>query len=387
MRSVYLDSNATTRVAPEVLEEMLPYMTERFGNPSSFHTFGSSVMEEVERARARVASLIGAEPGEVYFNSGGTEGDNTALAGAQRIDPSRTEVLTTAVEHPAVLEAAEALRHGGCAVHVAPVDGNGLPDLAWMEQAAGPSTAIVSMMAANNETGVIMPLEEAASIASEAGSLFHTDAVQSVGKVPVSVRDSGIDILTLSAHKLHGPKGVGAMYVRSGVELPPLVRGGHQEEGMRAGTLNVPGIVGLGRAAELAERDLREDGVRISRLLDRLERGILESCPGARIAAAGAERLPNTATVLFGTVESEAVLTLLDSKGISASSGSACSTGSKGPSYVLSAMGVPVMDANTAIRFSLSRYTTEEEIDYVLDVLPPLVAQLRRISPYVYDDS
>ena len=379
---IYLDNNATTRLAPEVLEEMLPFLREEYGNPSSFHTFGSRVMEHVETARERVAALLGASPREITFNSGGTEGDNTALESGTTWDPARPGLVTTAVEHPAVLETARQLERLGRPLAVIGVDRSGRLDLDDLVRRTDPRTGLVSVMAANNETGVLMPVAEAAEVAHAAGALFHTDAVQAVGKVPIDVAASGIDMLSLSGHKLHGPKGVGALYVRKGSPFLPLILGGHQEKGVRAGTYNVAGIVGLGRAAELAMRSLRDGTGREAALLARLEDGILASCPEAEIAGAGSPRLPNTSTVLFTSVESEAILTLLDMRGIVVSSGSACSTGSKDPSYVLSAMGIDAMKANTAIRFSLSRYTTEAEIDAVLEALPPLIARLRAISPY-----
>jgi cysteine desulfurase len=379
---IYLDNNATTLMAPEVLDEMMPFLRGDYGNPSSFHTFGSSVMEQIETARQRIASLLGAKPGEIVFNSGGTEGDNNALFSGTSYDSTRPGLVTTAVEHPAVLETARHLERQGKPLEVIGVDHGGNLDLDALRKKTGRTTGLVSIMAANNETGVLMPLPEAAAIAHGAGALFHTDAVQAVGKVPVDLSVLEADMLSLSGHKLHGPKGVGALFVRKGIPFEPLILGGHQEKGARAGTYNVAGIVGLGKAAELAMLHLRGGADRESALLARLEAGILATCPGAEIAGAASPRLPNTSTVLFTTVESEAVLTLLDLQGIYVSSGSACSTGSKDPSYVLSAMSIGAMQANTAIRFSLSRYTTEAEIDRLLEVLPPLVARLRAISPY-----
>lgn len=379
---IYLDSNATTSIAPEVLEEMMPFLRGEFGNPSSFHSFGSAVMEHVETARRRVASLLGARPAEITFNSGGTEGDNTALFSGTAHDVARPGLVTTAVEHPAVLETARHLERLGRPLAVVGVDHGGLLDLDGLRRSVGPATGLVSVMSANNETGVVMPLEEVADIAHSAGALFHTDAVQSVGKLPVDLATLGADMLSLSGHKLHGPKGVGAFFLRKGTPFVPHILGGHQERGVRAGTYNVAGIVGLGKAAELAQQHLLEGSAREAALLAMLEQGILATCPEAEIAGAGSPRLPNTSTVLFTSVESEAVLTLLDLQGICVSSGSACSTASKDPSYVLSAMGIGAMQANTAVRFSLSRYTTEEEIRRVLEVLPPLIARLRAISPY-----
>ena len=379
---IYLDNNATTRVAPEVLEEMMPFLVEDFGNASSFHTFGSAVLDHVEVARERVACLLGAAPGEIIFNSGGTEGDNTALMSGTSVESSRPGLITTAVEHPAVLETARQIEKQGKPLKIIGVDHDGALDLDRLGAVADPGTGLVSVMTANNETGVLMPVAEAAEIAHRAGALFHTDAVQAVGKIPLDLSSLDVDMLSLSGHKLHGPKGIGALYVKKGTPLEPLILGGHHEHGARAGTYNVPGIVGLGKAAELCMDRISEESERVAGLLDKLESGILATCPGAEIAGAASPRLPNTSTVLFTTVESEAVLTLLDLEGIYVSSGSACSTGSKDPSYVLSAMGIDQMQANTAIRFSLSRYTTGEEIDRVLQVLPPLIEKLRLISPY-----
>jgi cysteine desulfurase len=383
MEPVYLDNAATTRIAPEVLEAMLPFLEENYGNPSSFHTFGSSHMEAVETARGQVARLLGARAEEIFFTSGGTESDNQALRCAVKMDPTRRGIVTSAVEHPAVLETARMLEKEGCTLGIAPVNGNGEVVLEELEKLVDAQTAVVSIMAANNETGVIMPLKSIAEISADEGALFHTDAVQMAGKCPLDVHTAGIDLLSLSAHKIHGPKGVGALYVRRGIELPPLITGGHQERGMRSGTYNVPGIVGLGKAAELALTHLADTVVEERRLRESFEARVKESCPGAFIVADEAsERLPGTVTVIFRGIESEAVLTLLDMQGIYASSGSACSTGSKDPSHVLYAMGIDHTLANSAVRFSLSRYTTGGEIDRTVEALESIVERLRRISPY-----
>lgn len=383
MDTVYLDNAATTRVAPEVLEEMLPYLNDSYGNPSSFHTFGSSHMDAVERARGQVARLLGAKTEEIFFTSGGTESDNQALRGAVRIDPTRRGIVTSAVEHPAVLETAKVLEKEGCSLGIASVNSEGELDLQSLEKLVDQQTAIVSVMAANNETGVIMPLRKIGEIARDEGALFHTDAVQMVGKSPIDVHTLGIDMLSLSAHKLHGPKGVGAIYIKKGVHIPPLITGGHQERGVRSGTYNVPGIAGLGKAAELALTHLTDTVEKERKLRESLEKGVKERCPGAFIVAENAEqRLPGTVTVIFRGIESEAVLTLLDMQGIYASSGSACSTGSKDPSHVLYAMGIDYTLANSALRFSLSRYTTEEEVSRTVTALESVVERLRRISPY-----
>lgn len=379
---IYLDNNATTRIAPEVLDAMFPFLSERFGNPSSFHSFGSGIMEDIQAAREKVAALIGADAEEIVFTSGGTESDNTALIGAVTINPLKPGLVISRIEHPAVLETADHLKRKGNPVGISDVNSDGTLNMNSLESCISERTGLISIMMANNETGVIMPVAEAARSAHESGALFHTDAVQAVGKIPVDVGSMDIDMLSISAHKLHGPKGAGALFIRKGINISPFMLGGHQEKGMRAGTYNVAGIVGLGVAAELAIRYLSEGNGRTGLLLEKLERGILESCPGAVIVGADASRLPNTATVLFRGVESEAVMTLLDMEGICVSSGSACSTGEESPSYVLAAMGIDEVDANTALRFSLSRYTTGREIDYILEVLPPICKKLREISPY-----
>lgn len=383
MDTIYLDNAATTRVAGEILEAMMPYFKENFGNPSSFHTFGSSQMEAIEKARGQVARLLGARAEEIYFTSGGTESDNQALRGAVKIDSTRRGIVTSAIEHPAVLETARILEKDGYPLGIAEVNGNGELDLDSLKELVNQQTAIVSIMAANNETGVIMPLRQISEIAKEEGALFHTDAVQMVGKSPIDVHALGIDMLSLSAHKLHGPKGCGAIYIHKGIDLPPLLTGGHQERGVRSGTYNVPGIVGLGKAAELALTHLADAVVSERKLREFFEQQVKDRCPGAMIVAEDAAmRLPGTVTVVFRGIESEAVLTLLDMQGIFASSGSACSTGSKDPSHVLYAMGIDYTLANSALRFSLSRYTTEEEIASTVNALEAVVERLRRISPY-----
>ena len=379
---VYLDNNATTRMAPEILDAMMPFFNDQYGNPSSFHTFGSNLMGYIEKARQQVADLIGAFPSEIIFTSGGTESDNTALFYGVGADSKKPGLVTSVVEHPAVLETAGYLEQAGHPLGLVKVKSSGSVSMDSLEELVNSNTGLVSIMKANNETGVIMPIKEAAEIAHRAGALFHTDAVQAVGKIPVDVKAEGIDLLSLSAHKFHGPKGVGALYVRKGIKLKPFMHGGHQEKGIRSGTYNIAGIVGLGKAAEMARNFISEEALKTSSLLEKLESGILKECPGVVIVGAEAERLPNTATVLFTGVESEAILTLIDLAGICVSSGSACSTGSKDPSYVLTSMGISVADANTAIRFSLSMYTSDQEIDYVLEELPPIIEKLRKISPY-----
>lgn len=379
---VYLDNNATTMVAPEALEVMLPLFSEGFGNASSFHTFGSQAKEAVEQARQSVAALLGAEASEIVFTSCGTESDNWALKSVMEEAGSRSLLLTSSVEHPAVLEVGAVLSSRGYGHVSVGVDSDGQLRMDEYEVALKRGPALVSIMAANNETGVIFPLRELAALAHESGALFHTDAVQAVGKIPLNVHETGIDLLSLSGHKFHGPKGVGALYIREGIGLLPRIHGGHQERGMRAGTYNSPGIAGLGKASELAAATLGIEREQVRRLRDRLERGIQERCPSVIVVGQNSDRLPNTLTALFEAVESEAILMLLDLKGICASSGSACSTGSKVPSHVLKSMGVPDRVANSAIRFSLSRYTTPDDIEYTLEAIEESIGKLRKISPY-----
>jgi len=383
MKPIYLDNNATTAVAPEVLEAMLPFLRERYGNPSSIHAFGGDVARDVERAREQLAALLGAEsPTEILFTSCGTESDNTAILSALEAYSERRQFITTRVEHPAVLSLAHHLERKGYEVVRVGVDRDGLLDLVELRAALSPRTAIVSVMWANNETGVVFPVEELARMAHEVGALFHTDAVQAVGKIPIDLRRSAIDMLSLSGHKLHAPKGIGALYIRRGTKFRPFLIGGHQERNRRGGTENVPGIVALGAAAELARRHLTEEQTAVRALRDRLENGILERIPDVIVNGHRERRLPNTSNVSFEFVEGEAILLLLDQVGICASSGSACTSGSLEPSHVLRAMGVPFTYAHGSIRFSLSRYNTAEEIDRVLAELPRIIARLREISPF-----
>jgi cysteine desulfurase len=382
MKTIYLDNNATTRVAPEVVEEMSPYFSDLYGNPSSMHFFGGQVQRKVEEARARVATLIGAQPEEVIFTSCGTESDNTAIMSALQCNPDKRHVITTRVEHPAVKNLATHLTREGYRVTELPVDRNGLLSVEEVAQVITDDTAIVSVMWANNETGVLFPVEEIAELTKERGVIFHTDAVQIVGKMPINSRHSQIDMLSLSGHKLHAPKGVGVLYVRRGTRFAPYVIGGHQEEGRRGGTENVPYIIGLGKSCELAARDLEDERIRIKGLRDKLENGLLKEIPNSIINGDREQRLPNTSSISFEYVEGESILLKLSDKGICASSGSACTSGSLEPSHVLRAMGVPFTAAHGSIRFSLSRYNTEKEIDYILDVMPPIIKELREISPF-----
>lgn len=382
MRTVYLDNNATTMVAPEVVEAMQPFWMEMYGNASSMHSFGGKVKKYVDAAREQLAALLGASPDEIVFTSGGSESDNQAIRGTlEALGGDKRHIVTTRVEHPAVRSVGRYLAKKGYRLTELPVDGDGALDLDLLARSITSETAIVSVMWANNETGVIFPIEKIAEIVKSKGVVFHTDAVQAVGKIPIDLSKVPVDLLSLSGHKLHGPKGIGALYVRRGTKMVPLIIGGHQEGGKRAGTENVPGIVGLGKASELALRHLPEENERVRALRDRLEAGILATCKDVRVN--GKNRLPNTLNVSFEYVEGESILLMLDDLGIAASSGSACTSGSLEPSHVMRAMGVPFTAAHGSIRFSLSRYNTEEEIDYVLEHLPRIIERLREISPFV----
>lgn len=387
MQPIYLDNNATTRTDPRVVEAMLPFFTEQFGNASSMHAFGADVGAALAAARRSLQALLGAEfDHEVVFTSGGTESDNTAILAGLRVMPDRKEVVTSTVEHPAVLSLCDWLeRNEGVTVHRVPVDSQGRLDIDAYRAALSDRVAVVSLMWANNETGTIFPVEGLADLAKEVGALFHTDAVQAVGKVAINLKDTAIDMLSLSGHKLHGPKGTGALYVRRGTRFRSLVRGGHQERGRRAGTENVPGIVGLGRAAELAAAYMADETTRVRELRDRLEQGLLQRIGNCFVTGDPLDRLPNTSNVAFEYIEGEAILLLLNKAGIAASSGSACTSGSLEPSHVLRAMDVPFTAAHGAIRFSLSRETTPQEVDRVLEEMPPIIARLRELSPFWTD--
>ena len=384
MNPVYLDNNATTQVDPAVVAAMLPFFTEQFGNASSMHAFGAAVGDAVRTARQQLQALIGAQyDHEIIFTSGGTESDNAAILSALETQGERDEVITTVVEHPAVLALCDHLtKTRGIVVHKIGVDAMGRLDLEAYRKALGPKTAIVSIMWANNETGTLFPVDLLAEMAHEAGALFHTDAVQAVGKIAIDLKTTQIDMLSLSGHKLHGPKGIGALYVKKGVRFRPLLRGGHQERGRRAGTENVPGIIGMGKAAELALAHMPDERTRVSALRDRLERGLLEQISHCFVTGDPSNRLPNTANVAFEYIEGEAILLLLNKAGIAASSGSACTSGSLEPSHVLRAMNVPYTAAHGAIRFSFSRYNTDQDVDQVLREVPPIIARLRELSPF-----
>jgi cysteine desulfurase len=383
MATIYLDNNATTPCDPEVVAAMLPFFTQFFGNASSTHEFGVEVAPALRDARKKVQALLGADfDHEVIFTSGGTESNATAILSALEANPERNEIVTSAVEHPAVLNLCQQLeRKGRAKVHFIGVDAQGELDMDAYRAALSARTALASIMWANNETGRVFPGAELAALAKSCGALFHTDAVQALGKLPMALKATAVDMASVSSHKIHGPKGVGALYLRKGVKLSPLFVGGKQERGRRAGTENGPGIVGFGVAAEIANRRLEADVVRVKTLRDRLEAGLLERVPLCRVNAGGGFRLPNTSNVAFDCADGEAVLHRLDKAGIAASSGSACASGSMEPSHVLRALKLPPTALQGAIRFSLSRDTTEADIDLVLNVLPEIVESTRQKSP------
>ena len=383
MRRVYLDNNATTAVAPEVFEAMKPYLQDDYGNASSIHWYGQRAKAAIEQSREQLAHLLNARTSEIAFTSGGTESDNQSLFGIVQASKSEQKhVITTSIEHSAVLHSARELEKRGVRVTYIPVGANGLVNPADVEKAIGPDTVLISVMHANNELGTIQPLEEIGRIAREHDVYFHTDAVQSVGKIPVDVESLGVDLLSLSAHKLHGPKGVGALYVRKGTHLRPLMYGGHHERDRRPGTENVPGIVGLGKAAEIAGAHLEDRIESVGALRDRLERQILSSVPYAAVSGDKTRRLPTTTNIRFDYIEGEGFVIAMDLKGVACSTGAACSSGSVEPSHVLTAIGCSFDQARSSIRFSLGRFTTPEDIDYTLEVLPGVVEQLRSLSPH-----
>jgi cysteine desulfurase len=382
MKTIYLDNNATTKVADEVLEAMLPYFTQLYGNPSSMHTFGGQVGQRIRDAREQVAALLGALPEEIVFTSCGTESDNSAIRSALLTRPDKKHIVTSRVEHPAVHALCSHLSAQGYKVTELPVDKNGILDLENLEKSLTPDTAIVSLMWGNNETGVIFPVEEAARMAHEKGILFHTDAVQTTGKIPINMKNNVIDMLSISGHKLHAPKGIGVLYVRRGTKFSPFLIGGHQEKGRRGGTENAAGIVGLGKACELAAKNMDGENTHVKRLRDKLEQELLKKISQSRVNGDTVNRLPNTTNISFEFVEGEAILLLMNELGICASSGSACTSGSLQPSHVLRAMGVPFTMAHGSIRFSLSVYNTEEEVDFVIDKMPAIIERLRGMSPF-----
>jgi len=383
MKTIYFDNNATTKVAEEVLEEMQPYFCQLYGNPSSMHTFGGQVGIKIRTAREKVAALLNCEPDEIIFTGCGTESDNAAIKGTLAAVPNRRKIITTRVEHPAVLTVCREQENLGYTVIELGVDKKGNLDLAELESHLDDNTALVTIMYANNETGVIFPIEKIAELTAQKGIVLHTDAVQVVGKMPLNLAKSNIDLLSFSGHKLHAPKGIGVLYVRKGTRLSPFMVGGHQEAGRRAGTENVPAIIALGKACELAAQNLEEENNKVRKLREKLENGLLENCPDSQLNGDKENRLPNTSNISFEYIEGEAILLMLDKFGICASSGSACTSGSLEPSHVLRAMGVPFTAAHGSIRFSLSRYNTEKEIDYTIEKMPGIVNQLRQLSPFV----
>ena len=382
MKSVYVDNNATTRTAPEVVEAMLPYFSDLYGNPSSMHYFGGQVEKQVVEAREKVAQLLNCEPSEIIFTSCGTESDSTAIKGTLGSYPERKHLVTSRVEHPAVLNLCRHLSKNGYELTEIPVDKKGDLDLDELENAITDNTAVVSIMYANNETGVIFPIEEIGKIVKSKGAVFHCDAVQAVGKIPLDMNQSTIDLLAISGHKLHAPKGIGALYIRKGTKLTPFIMGGHQERGRRAGTENVPYIIGLGKAAELARAHMDDENTRVKALRDRLEKEIVQLCSDTQINGDCDNRLPNTTNISFEFVEGESILMMLSDKGIAASSGSACTSGSLEPSHVLRAMGIPFTFVHGSLRLSLSRYNNDEDVDYIIEHLPPVIKRLREISPF-----
>ena len=385
MKTVYVDNNATTKVAPEVLEVMLPYFSEYYGNPSSMHFFGGQVQKKVDEARAKVADFLGAEPSEIVFTSCGTESDNAAILGTLDSYPEKRHLITTRVEHPAVGNVSTYLGRKGYRVTELSVDREARLDLDELRESLTDETVLVTIMYANNETGVIFPIEEIGEIVKARGIPFHTDAVQAAGKIPLNMKKSKVDMLSISGHKLHAPKGIGVLYIRKGTKFSPFMIGGHQEKGRRGGTENVPYIIGFGKACELAKKHLDEENTRIKSLTDYLEAKLLEKIPNTLVNGDRIHRLPNTVSVSFEYVEGESILLLLSDLGICASSGSACTSGSLEPSHVLRAMGVPFTAAHGSIRFSLSIYNTKEEMDYIIEHLPPIIQRLRDISPFWKD--
>jgi cysteine desulfurase len=382
MKNIYMDNNATTKVDAQVVDEMLPYFSESYGNPSSMYAFGGKVGHSIRTARQQLATLLHATPEEIVFTSCGSESDSTAIRAAISSYPEKRHIVTTRVEHPAVKNLFEHLSKQGYRVSFVPVDGEGVLDLDYLYDSLTDDTALVSVMWANNETGVVFPIQDIARGVKERGIVFHTDAVQAVGKVPVNVNETPVDMLSLSGHKIHAPKGVGALYVRKGTRFSPFLIGGHQEGGRRGGTENVASIVGLGKASELAGIHLDQEMAKVAKLRDRLEKGLLEAVPKAMVNGTAEYRLPNTTSISFEYIEGESILLMMDELGICASSGSACTSGSLEPSHVLRAMGVPFTAAHGSIRFSLSTYNTEEEVDFVIDKMPPIIENLRNMSPF-----
>ncbi len=382
METIYLDHNATTKVREEVLQAMLPYFRENFANPSSLHCLGVAARKAVEESRSKVATLLGADSSEIIFTSGGTESNNLAIRGvAYKLKDKGNHIITSKIEHLAVLSPCEQLQKEGFKVSFISVDEDGVVDLEELKRTITDKTTLITIMHANNETGTTEPIEEIARLTKERGVLFHTDAVQSFGKLPIDVRKIEADLLSISGHKIYGPKGVGALYIKKGAKLEPLIRGGHHEKNLRAGTENVPGIVGLGEVARVAGIEMEQVSKRLMSLRDRLHNGIIKSIDSVKLNGHPTLRLPNTLNISFKFIEGESIILNLDAKGVAVSSGSACTSGSLEPSHVLMAMGVDPATAQGSIRFSLGRENTEEEIDCVLEILPEIVQRLRKMSP------
>jgi cysteine desulfurase len=382
MRRIYFDHNATTPISPEVLAAMLPYLTEEFGNASSIHAYGQNARGAVEQARSSVAALVGARAADIMFTSGGTESNNHAILGAVAAAPGKSKhVITSAMEHVAVLDVCRALAKSGVDLTILPVDRDGLVNSEDVRSAIRSDTVLITIMLANNEIGIIEPIEAIGKIAAEKGVVFHTDAVQAAGKISLDVEKLSVDLLSISAHKFCGPKGVGALYIRKGTQLAPLMYGGHSERDRRPGTEDVAAIAGMGKAAELALTEMRQESKRIRGLRDRLERGLLERVPHSWVNGVGAPRVPNTSNLTFPFIEGEAMVIALDLKGIACSTGAACSSGAVEPSHVLLALGLAPEDARATLRLSLGHQTTEDEIDIALETIPPVVERLRQLSP------
>jgi cysteine desulfurase len=382
MKRIYFDHNATTPITPEVLAAMLPYLTEEYGNASSIHAFGQNAREAVEQARSSVAVLVGARAADIMFTSGGTESNNHAILGAVAAAPGTSKhVITSAIEHVAVLDSCRALAKSGIDLTVLPVDREGLVNLEDVRNAMRPETVLITLMLANNEIGTIEPIEEIGKIAAEKGIVFHADAVQAAGKIPIDIEKLGVDLLSISAHKFNGPKGVGALYIRKGTQLEPLLYGGHSERDRRPGTEDVAAIAGMGKAAELARTGMRKESEHIRGLRDRLERGLLDRVLQSWVNGARAPRVPNTSNLTFPFIEGEAMVIALDLKGIACSTGAACSSGAVEPSHVLMALGLAPEDARATLRLSLGHQTTEKEIDFALETIPPVIERLRQLSP------
>jgi len=382
MKTIYLDNNATTCIDKQVLESMMPYLANEYGNPSSMYSFGGKINNKLNLAREQIADIINAQPEEIIFTSCGTESDNTALMSTLECYPQKRHIVTTRIEHSAIMNMCKYLSRKGISITYLPVDSDGMIDLDQLNDSITSSTAIVSIMFANNETGVVYPIDKIADIVKAKGAVFHTDAVQAVGKIPIDVSKTPIDLLSLSGHKLHAPKGIGVIYVRKGTRFKPYLVGGHQEHGRRGGTENVASIIGLGKACQIAKDYLEIENTQVKKLRDKLENTLLDIIPSSILNGHKTSRLPNTTNISFEYVEGEGILLSLDEHGICASSGSACTSGAIEPSHVLRAMGVPFTAAHGSIRFSLSRYNTEDEIDKVIEVIPSIINRLRDMSPF-----